>query len=142
MAKKVTAVVKLHIKAGQATSGPPVGPTLAPYGIPIMEFVKQYNVKTQTQAGAVVPAEVTIYSDRSFTFTLKTPPTSELLKKAAGIDKGSGTAGRGEAIKLEAEKIREIAQVKMKDLNCADLEAAIKIVSGTARSMGIEVAAE
>jgi len=142
VAKKVTAVVKLHIKAGQATSGPPVGPTLAPYGIPIMEFVKQYNVKTQTQAGAVVPAEVTIYSDRSFTFTLKTPPTSELLKKAAGIDKGSGTAGRGEAIKLEAEKIREIAQVKMKDLNCADLEAAIKIVSGTARSMGIEVAAE
>ena len=119
-----------------------MGPTLAPYGIPIMEFVKQYNVKTQTQAGAVVPAEVTIYSDRSFTFTLKTPPTSELLKKAAGIDKGSGTAGRGEAIKLEAEKIREIAQVKMKDLNCADLEAAIKIVSGTARSMGIEVAAE
>lgn len=139
MAKKVVAVVKLHIKAGQATSGPPVGPTLAPYGMPIMEFVKQYNAQTQAQVGSVVPAEVTIYGDRTFTFILKTPPTSELLKKAANIDKGSGTAGRGEAIKVSADKIRQIAEIKMKDLNAATLEAAEKVVAGTARSMGIEV---
>jgi large subunit ribosomal protein L11 len=139
VAKKVTAVVKLQIKAGQATSGPPVGPTLAPYGMPIMEFVKQYNAQTQAQAGQIVPAEVTIYSDRTFTFVLKTPPTSELLKKAAGIDKGSGTAGRSAAVKISADKIRQIAETKFKDLNVNDLDAAIKVVSGTARSMGIEV---
>ena len=139
MAKKVVAVVKLHIKAGQATSGPPVGPTLAPYGMPIMEFVKQYNAQTQAQVGSVVPAEVTIYGDSTFTFVLKTPPTSELLKKAANIDKGSGTAGRGETIKVSADKIRQIAEIKMKDLNAATLEAAEKVVAGTARSMGIEV---
>jgi len=137
--KKVVAVIKLQIKAGQATSGPPVGPTLAPYGIPIMEFVKQYNAQTASQAGAIVPAEVTIYADRTFTFTLRTPPTSELLKKAAGIEKGSGASGRGEPIKLSPEKIRQIAQVKMKELNARDLEGAEKIVLGTARSMGIEV---
>lgn len=139
MAKKVTAVVKLNIKGGQATSGPPVGPTLAPYGIPIMEFVKQYNAQTQNQAGSVVPAEVTIYVDRTFTFVLRTPPASELLKKAAGVEKGSGTAGRGDPIKVSAAKIREIAQLKMKDLNANDLEGAMKVVAGTARSMGMEV---
>ncbi len=139
MAKKVVAVVKLQIKAGQATSGPPVGPTLAPFGMPIMEFVKQYNVQTAAQAGSVVPAEVTIYADRTFTFTLKTPPTSELLKKAAGLEKGSGTAGRSDAIKLDAAKIRQIAETKLKDLNAPNLEAAVKVIAGTARSMGIEV---
>ena len=139
MAKKVTAVIKLQIKGGQATSGPPVGPTLAPFGIPIMEFVKQYNVQTQAQTGSVVPAEVTIYGDRSFTFILKTPPTSELLKKATGIEKGSGTAGRSEPIKIGADKIRQIAETKLKDLNAGSLEQAIKIVTGAARSMGIAV---
>jgi len=140
VAKKVVAVIKLQIKAGQATSGPPVGPTLAPYGMPIMEFVKQYNAQTQAQAGSVVPAEVTIYNDRSFTFILKTPPTSELLKKAAGIEKGSGTAGRAAPIQLSADKIRQIAEIKLKDLNANNLEQAIKVVLGTARSMGIEAA--
>jgi large subunit ribosomal protein L11 len=139
VAKKVTAVIKLQIKGGQATSGPPVGPTLAPFGIPIMEFVKQYNAQTQAQTGSIVPAEVTIYGDRSFTFILKTPPTSELLKKATGIEKGSGTAGRGEPIKIGADKIRQIAETKLKDLNAGSLEQAIKIVTGTARSMGIAV---
>ncbi|NIM07060.1 MAG: 50S ribosomal protein L11 [Armatimonadetes bacterium] len=139
MAKRVAAVIKLNIKAGQATSGPPVGPTLAPYGMPIMEFVKQYNAQTQNQAGSIVPAEVTIYADRTFSFILKTPPTSELLKKAAGIEKGSGTAGKEEPIKVGADKVREIAQTKLKDLNTTDVEAAAKIVAGTARSMGIEV---
>jgi large subunit ribosomal protein L11 len=138
VAKKVVAVIKLQIKAGQATSGPPVGPTLAPYGMPIMEFVKQYNAQTQAQAGSIVPAEVTIYSDRSFTFILKTPPTSELLKKAAGIEKGSGTAGRAAAIQIPADKIRQIAEIKLKDLNANNLDQAIKVVLGTARSMGLE----
>lgn len=139
MAKKVTAVIKLQIKAGQATSGPPIGPTLAPHGVPIMEFVKQYNAATQNQVGSVVPAEVTVYGDRTFTFVLKTPPTSEMLKKAVGIDKGSGTAGRGETVKIGLDKIRQIAETKMKDLNATDIEGAMKVVSGTARSMGIEV---
>jgi large subunit ribosomal protein L11 len=138
VAKKVVAVIKLQIKAGQATSGPPVGPTLAPYGMPIMEFVKQYNAQTQAQAGSIVPAEVTIYNDRSFTFILKTPPTSELLKKAAGIEKGSGTAGRAAAIPIPADKIRQIAEIKLKDLNANNLEQAVKVVLGTARSMGLE----
>jgi large subunit ribosomal protein L11 len=138
VAKKVVAVIKLQIKAGQATSGPPVGPTLAPYGMPIMEFVKQYNAQTQAQVGSVVPAEVTIYSDRSFTFVLKTPPTSELLKKAAGVEKGSGTAGRAAPIKIPADKIRQIAEIKLKDLNANSLDQAIKVVLGTARSMGME----
>jgi large subunit ribosomal protein L11 len=139
VAKKVVAVVKLQIKAGQATSGPPVGPTLAPYGVPIVEFVKQYNAASQSQAGQVVPAEVTVYGDRTFTFVLKTPPTSELLKKAAGMDKGSGTAGKGEQVKIGADKIRQIAEVKFKDLNASDMDAAFKIIAGTARSMGMEV---
>lgn len=139
MAKKVTAVIKLQIRAGQATSGPPVGPTLAPYGIPIMEFVKQYNAQTQQQAGQIVPAEVTIYADRSFTFELKTPPTAELLKSAANVEKGSGTAGKEEPLKIKESEVRKIAEIKLPDLNTKDIDAAMKIVAGTARSMGMEV---
>jgi len=140
MAKKVRAVVKLQIEAGKATTGPPVGPSLAPHGINLMELIKTYNAATASQVGSIVPVEVTIYEDRSFTFELKTPPASQLLRKAAGLEKGSGTAGRETAGSVTRAQVREIAETKMRDLNANDVEAAMKIVAGTARSMGIEVA--
>jgi len=140
MAKKVRAVVKLQIEAGKATTGPPVGPSLAPHGINLMELIKTYNAATASQVGSIVPVEVTIYEDRSFTFELKTPPASQLLRKAAGLEKGSGVAGRETAGSVTRDQVREIAETKMRDLNANDVEAAMKIVEGTARSMGIEVA--
>jgi large subunit ribosomal protein L11 len=140
MAKKVRAVVKLQIEAGKATTGPPVGPSLAPHGINLMELIKSYNAATAAQVGSIVPVEVTIYEDRSFTFELKTPPASQLLRKAAGIEKGGGTPGRDSAGTVTRQQVREIAELKMRDLNANDVNAAMKIVEGTARSMGIAIA--
>lgn len=139
MAKKVVATVRLNLPAGKATAGPPVGPTLAPYGINLMEFVKAYNEATREMIGTVVPVDVTIYSDRSFTFVLRRPPVSELLKKAAGIEKGSPAPNKIKVGKVTREQIREIALMKMPDLNTDDLEAAMRMVEGTARNMGIEI---
>ena len=139
MAKKVRAVVKLQIEAGKATTGPPVGPSLAPHGINLMELIKAYNAATAGQAGSIVPVEVTIYEDRSYTYELKTPPASQLLRKAAGIEKGAATAGRATAGQVTKAQVKEIAELKMRDLNANDLEAAMRVIEGTARSMGIEV---
>jgi large subunit ribosomal protein L11 len=139
MAKKVKAIIKLQIPAGKATPAPPVGPALGQHGINIMAFCKDYNERTASQAGSVIPVEITVYEDRSFTFITKTPPTTDLLKKALGVEKGSGDAGRQKLGKLSRDKIREIAQIKMRDLNAVDLEGAMRIVEGSARSMGIEV---
>jgi large subunit ribosomal protein L11 len=139
MAKKVMTVVKLQCPAGKATPAPPVGPALGQYGINIMEFVKTYNERTASQVGTVIPVEITIYEDRTFTFVTKTPPAAELLKKAAGVDKGSGTNKRVKAGTISLDKLREVAQMKMQDLNANDVEAAMRIVAGTARSMGLEV---
>lgn len=139
MAKKIIAKVILQCAAGKATPAPPVGPALGQHGINIMEFCKTYNERTASQAGQIIPAVITIYEDRSFTFILKTPPASELIKKAAGVDKGSGEPNRKKVGKISLEKAREIAQQKMNDLNANDIDAAMKIVAGTARSMGIEV---
>ena len=139
MAKKVRAVVKLQIPAGKANPAPPVGPALGQHGVNIMGFVKEYNEKTAAQAGTIVPVEITIFEDRSFTFVLKTPPATELLKRAAGVDKGSQAQRREKVGAVTREQIREIAELKMKDLNAFDIEAAMKMVEGTARSMGIEV---
>ena len=139
MAKKVVAAVKLQIDAGKAMAGSPVGPALAPHQINLMEFVKQYNAQTASQVGSIVPVEVTIYEDRSFSFVLKTPPASELLKKAAGVEKGSGAAGREEPLTVSRDKVREIAEQKMKDLNAKDIEGAMRVIEGTARSMGMAV---
>jgi len=139
MAKKIKAVVKLQIEAGKASTGPPVGPSLAPHGLNLMEFIKAYNAHTASQVDSIVPVEVTIYEDRSFTFELKTPPASQLLRKAAGVEKGSATPGRGEPLRVSREKVREIAQLKLQDLNAKDLETAEKIIAGTARSLGMEV---
>jgi large subunit ribosomal protein L11 len=139
MAKKVRAVVKLQIEAGKATTGPPVGPSLAPHGINLMELIKAYNTATASQIGSIVPVEVTIYEDRSFAFELKTPPASQMLRRAAGIEKGAGEAGRAAAGQVTRDQVREIARVKMRDLNANDIEAAMKVIEGTARSMGIEV---
>jgi large subunit ribosomal protein L11 len=139
MAKKVMAVVKLQCPAGKATPAPPVGPALGQYGINIMEFVKTYNERTASQVGTVIPVEITIFEDRSFTFVTKTPPAAELLKKAAGVPKGSGTNKRAKVGQVNNDQLREIAQMKMQDLNANDIEGAMKIIAGTARSMGIEV---
>jgi len=139
MAKKVMGVVKLQIPAGKATPAPPVGPALGQYGINMMEFIKSYNEKTAAQMGTIVPVEITVFEDRSFTFVLKTPPASELLKKAAGIEKGSGVPNRQKVGSISREKIREIAELKRPDLNANDVDAAMKIIEGTARSMGIEI---
>ena len=139
MAKKVTAVVKLQINAGKATPAPPVGSTLGPYGINMMEFIKGYNEKTAAMIGTVVPVEITIFEDRSFTFITKTPPAPELIKKAAGAGKGSGTPNKEKVGRLTQEQLRQIAETKMPDLNANDIEAAMKIIAGTARSMGVEV---
>jgi large subunit ribosomal protein L11 len=139
MAKKVKAIVKLQIEAGKANPAPPVGPALGQHGVNIMAFCKQYNDQTASQAGSVIPVEITVYEDRSFTFVTKTPPAADLLKKALGTEKGSSSAHRTKIGALPREKIREIAKLKMKDLNANDIDAAIRMVEGTARSMGIEV---
>ena len=137
--KKVAAVVKIQIPAGSATPAPPVGTALGPHGVAIMDFCKEYNAKTEAQRGTIVPVEITVYEDRSFTFVLKTPPAAELLKKAAGVQKGSGTPHTVKVAKVTAEQVRAIAEQKQADLNANDLDAASKIIAGTARSMGITV---
>lgn len=139
MAKKVTAVVKLQIAAGKATPAPPVGSTLGPYGINMMDFIKTYNERTSSQVGSIVPVEITIYEDRSFTFVTKTPPAADLIKKAAGIAKGSGVPNKQTVGKLTRDQIRQIAETKMPDLNANDIDAAIKVIAGTARSMGVAI---
>jgi large subunit ribosomal protein L11 len=139
MAKKVRAIIKLQIEAGKANPAPPVGPALGQHGVNIMAFCKDYNEKTASQAGTIVPVEITVFEDRSFTYVLKTPPVSELLKKALGVDKGSPTQKREKIGELPREKVREIAQIKLRDLNTSDVESAMRMVEGTARSMGIEV---
>jgi large subunit ribosomal protein L11 len=139
MAKKVSAKVKLQLPAGKATTAPPVGPALAPHGINMMEFIKSYNSTTAAQAGSTIPVEVTVYEDRTFTYVLKTPPASELLIKTAGLAKGASTPGREKAMQVSREHIRKVAEIKMPDLNANDIDAAMKIVEGQARSMGCEV---
>ena len=139
MAKKLIAVIKLQIPAGKANPAPPVGPALVQHGINIMGFCKEYNEKTASMAGSIVPVEISVYEDRSFTFITKTPPTPDLLKKALSLEKGSGTAGRTKVGVLTKAKLTEIAKMKSKDLNARSLQAAERIVAGTARSMGIEV---
>ena len=139
MAKKIKAVVKLQIEAGKANPAPPVGPALGQHGVNIMAFCKEYNEQTASQAGAVIPVEITIYEDRSFTFVTKTQPAADLLKKALGAEKGSGNPSRNKIGSVTEDKIREIAKLKLKDLNAKDLDGAIRMVEGTARSMGIEV---
>jgi len=139
MAKKVVAVIKLQIEAGKANPAPPVGPALGQHGINIMGFCKEYNDRTGSQAGSIIPVEINVYEDRSFTFITKTPPTSDLLKKALDLEKGSGDSGREKVGVLSREKLNEIAQFKAKDLNATSIEAAERIVEGTARSMGIEI---
>ncbi len=139
MAKKIKAVVKIHIQAGKANPAPPVGTALGPHGINLMQFCKEYNVRTSNQVGQIIPSEVTIFQDGSFSFILKTPPTSELLKKAAGIEGGSAVPNRDKVGNVTENQLREIAEIKMKDLNALDVDAAIKIIAGTARSMGLVV---
>lgn len=139
MGKKVKAIVKLQVPAGKATPAPPVGTALGPHGINIMQFCKEYNAKTASQAGMIVPAEITIYQDRSFTFVVKTPPAPVLLMKAAGIEKASGVPNRTKVGAVTRKQVRDIAEMKMKDLNAMDLEGAVKMIEGTARSMGIDV---
>ena len=141
MAKKVKAVVRLQIQAGKANPAPPIGPALAGHGINLMAFCKDYNARTSSMAGQVIPAEITVYQDSSFTFILKTPPAADLIRKAAGIDKGSGTARRAMVGRITKDQVREIAQVKLADLNANDIDAAMRQVEGTARSMGVEVVA-
>ena len=137
--KKVSGYIKLQIQAGAATPAPPVGPALGQHGVNIMEFVKAYNAATESQRGNVIPVEITVYEDRSFTFVTKTPPAAELIKKAAGIPKGSGEPHKMKVAKLTQEQVREIAQQKLEDLNAHDLDQAAKIIAGTARSMGVTV---
>jgi large subunit ribosomal protein L11 len=139
--KRLTAVIKLQINAGAATPAPPVGPALGQHGVNIMEFCKAYNAATESQRGNVIPVEITVYEDRSFTFVLKTPPAAELIKKAAGVPKGSGVPHTNKVGKLTQEQVRAIAEQKMVDLNANDIDAASKIIAGTARSMGITVEA-
>ena len=138
--KRVLAVVKIQLQAGQATPAPPVGTALGPHGVQTMEFCKQYNAATESQRGTVIPVEITIYEDRTFTFVLKTPPAPVLLRQAAGLEKGSATAGRSQIGTITDDQLAEIARVKLVDLNTSDLEAAKKQIVGTARSMGIVVA--
>ncbi len=139
MAKKIVTVIKLQIPAGKANPAPPVGPALGQHGVNIMAFCKDYNARTASQAGTIIPVEITVYDDRSFTFITKTPPTSDLIKKALGIEKGAQTTGRQKVGELSRAKLREIAQVKSKDLNVNSIEAAERSVEGAARSMGVEV---
>jgi large subunit ribosomal protein L11 len=139
MAKKMKAIVRLQIEAGKANPAPPIGPALAGHGINIMAFCKEYNARTSNRPGEVLPAEITVYSDNSFTFVLKTPPAAVLLRKAAGIPKGSGVPNKDKVGKVTRKQVRDIAELKMKDLNAIDVEGAMKQVEGTARSMGINV---
>lgn len=139
MAKKVVGMIKLQVAAGKATPAPPVGPALGQHGVNIMQFCKEYNERTANQAGLIIPVEITVFEDRSFTFVCKTPPASVLLKKAAGIETASGEPNKKKVAKLPREKVKEIAELKMKDLNAASVEAAMRMVEGTARSMGIEI---
>jgi large subunit ribosomal protein L11 len=139
MAKKPVAQIKLQCPAGQANPAPPVGPALGQHGVNIMEFCKKFNAATQKQVGLIIPAIITVYSDRSFTFILKTPPAAILLKQAAKIEKGSGETGKTKVGKVTAKQVEEIAKIKLPDLNCSSLEAAIETVKGTARSMGLDV---
>jgi large subunit ribosomal protein L11 len=139
MAKKVKTIVRLQIPAGQANPAPPVGPALGQHGLNIMGFCKEYNERTASQAGSIIPVEITVYEDRSFTFITKTPPASDLIKKALSMEKASGQAGHTEAGTLPREKLREIAKIKSKDLNVKSIEAAERLIEGSARSMGIKV---
>ncbi|TDD09571.1 50S ribosomal protein L11 [Nonomuraea diastatica] len=138
--KKIAALVKVQLPAGQATPAPPVGTALGPHGVNIMDFVKQYNAATEAQRGNIIPVEITIFEDRSFSFITKTPPAPELIKKALGLDKGSAVPHRDKVGKLSREQLRSIAETKMPDLNANDIESAEKIIAGTARSMGITIA--
>ena len=139
MAKKVVGQVKLQLPAGKATPAPPVGPALGQHGVNIMEFCKQFNAKTSDQAGLIIPAVITVYADRSFSFELKTPPAAVLLKKAAGIESGSGVPNKTKVGKVSRAKVKEIAEMKRRDLNANDVEAAMRMIEGTARSMGLEI---
>ncbi|MFQ5933875.1 MAG: 50S ribosomal protein L11 [Dehalococcoidia bacterium] len=139
MAKRIKAVLKLQIEAGKATPAPPVGPALGQHGVNIMAFCKEYNSRTQSQAGSIIPVELTIFQDNSFSFVTKTPPASALLKKAADVEKGSGITGQEDVGQVSRDQVREIAEIKLKDLNAKDVEGAMRIIEGTARSMGIEV---
>ena len=139
MAKKIMAIVKLQIQAGKANPAPPVGPALGQHGVNIMQFCKEYNARTQAQAGMVIPVEITIFQDRSFTFQTKTPPAKDLLLRAAGVNKGSSEPNKSKVASVTRAQVREIAELKMKDLNAVDVDGAMKQVAGTARSMGIEV---
>jgi large subunit ribosomal protein L11 len=139
VAKKIVTIIKLQIPAGKANPAPPVGPALGQHGVNIMAFCKDYNARTANMAGTIIPVEITVYDDRSFTFITKTPPTSDLIKKALGIEKGAQTTGRQKVGELSRAKLREIAQLKSKDLNVNSIEAAERIVEGSARSMGVEV---
>jgi large subunit ribosomal protein L11 len=139
MAKKVKAIIKIQIQAGKATPAPPVGTALGPQGVNLMQFVKEYNAKTAAQIGQIVPAEVTVFQDGSFTFVLKTPPAADLLKNAAGVKSGSAVPNRDKAGSVTRKQVRDIAEIKMKDLNARDIDAAMAIIEGTARSMGIAI---
>ena len=139
MAKKVAAVIKLQVPAGKATPAPPVGPALGQHGVNIMQFVKEYNERTAKSAGMIIPVEITVYEDRSFSFITKTPPAADLLKKAAGLEKASGEPNKNKVGKVTRDQVKEIAETKMQDLNAASVESAMRMVEGTARSMGIEV---
>lgn len=139
MAKKLKAIVKLNLNAGKANPAPPVGPALAGHGINIMAFVKEYNARTQTRVGEIVPAEISVYTDGSFTFVLKTPPASYMIKRAAGIETASPEGSKGRVGKITRAQVREIAETKMKDMNAVDIEGAMKQIEGTARNMGIQV---
>ena len=141
MAKRVKGYIKLQIPAGKATPAPPIGPALGQHGVAIMDFCKQYNERTQAMAGQIVPVLITVYEDRSFSFVTKTPPAADLLRRAAGIEKGSGRPNASSVGSVTAEQVREIAETKMRDLNAIDIDGAIKQVEGTARSMGIEIVA-
>jgi large subunit ribosomal protein L11 len=139
VAKKIRTVLTIQLPAGKATPAPPVGTVLGPHGINIVEFCKTYNERTAAQAGQVIPAQITIFEDRSFTFVLRTPPAADLLRKAAGVEKGAATTGRENVGRVSRDQVREIAQLKMADLNANDIEAGARVIEGTARSMGIEV---
>jgi large subunit ribosomal protein L11 len=140
MAKKIRAIIKLQLPAGQATPAPPVGPALGQHGANIMAFCKEYNEKTANQTGSIVPVEITVFEDRSFSFVMKTPPASDLIRKALGLEKGSAQQKRDKVGELSRDQVRQIAQSKMRDLNANDIEAAMRMVEGTARSMGVDVA--
>jgi large subunit ribosomal protein L11 len=139
MAKKIVVVVKVQLPAGKATPAPPVGPALGQHGINLMQFCKDYNAKTAQQAGQVIPVEVTVYADRSFTFVLRTPPVSDMIKKTLSLEKGSGAPNKNKVGKLTQKQLRDIAQAKMQDLNASSIETAMNLVAGTARSMGVEI---